>query len=76
MAKVLSAVLSKKHKVGDTLNEGTRKYIVKGVQTIGKNKYLTYFEEKLSNPGETIKSGEWTPAHAVRIRNGKLEILR
>lgn len=28
------------------------------------------------NPSETIKSGEWTPAHAVRIRNGKLEILR
>lgn len=28
------------------------------------------------NPGETLKSGEWTPTHAVRIRNGKLEILR
>lgn len=28
------------------------------------------------NPSELLKSGEWTPAHAVRIRKGKLEILR
>lgn len=31
---------------------------------------------RAKNPSELIKAGEWTPAHAVRIRNGKLEILR
>jgi hypothetical protein len=29
-----------------------------------------------SNPSSLLKAGEWTPAHAVRIRKGKLEILR
>lgn len=28
------------------------------------------------NPSELLRSGEWTPAHAIRIRKGKLEILR
>jgi hypothetical protein len=28
------------------------------------------------NPSELLKSGQWTPAHAIRIRKGKLEILR
>ena len=32
--------------------------------------------KKQKNPSELLKSGEWTPAHAVRIRKGKLEILR
>lgn len=31
---------------------------------------------KNKNPSEILKSGEWTPAHAIRIKGGKLEILR
>ena len=34
---------------------------------------------KRKNPTQTreyLKAGEWTPAHAIRIRKGKLEIMR
>jgi hypothetical protein len=30
---------------------------------------------KKKNPSELLKSGQWTPAHAVRVHKGKLEIL-
>ena len=29
-----------------------------------------------NNPAELHKQGEWTPAHAIRIRKGRLEIMR
>lgn len=33
-------------------------------------------EKRKQNPSSLLKSGEWTPAHAIRISKGKLEILR
>lgn len=30
----------------------------------------------LTNPGKLIKAGQWVKAKAIRIHNGKLEILK
>lgn len=70
-----NAILTKKYKVGDILKEGTKQYTVKGVQSLGKGKYLTYFEEKKqSNP--SIPKNKWIKAKAIKIVRGKILIKK
>lgn len=41
-------------------------------------RYIDHWDEKtkISNPLEKVSQGGWITAHAVRIRKGRLEILR
>jgi hypothetical protein len=72
------ASLYKKHRVGSILKEGGKQWKV--IEIVGPSPHGAWATKlqllKLKNPSELLKAGEWTPAHAVRIRKGKLEILR
>jgi hypothetical protein len=58
------------------VSDTTKAEAIKNARTYWVNRMPTKNPQKLRNPTESIKSGEWTPAHAVRIRKGKLEIMR
>jgi hypothetical protein len=67
---------SKEWKIGETATYGGMQLTVIKVKKVRGGLFRITARKVISNPSELLKSGEWTPAHAVRIRKGKLEILR